>query len=275
MAQGLNRAKYLRDLDLALRRRALESFGDFPSGMTYQDLGLPADFQLVPGLSPLQNIGVEGAEGLFQAGGLAGEQSGALSRIYSGEPGFQMDPVARERYFREQVEIPTMRTFQQDILPAIAERYAPGGRTGAFMQGIGTGLADLGERLGAQRAAFLRQDELQAYQSQENALQRMLGLAGLGGAPFLSPYSGLAELGGVERGIAGQMRAEQLQRGIMAQPWGDPRWGMFPTMLGLNPLPVGAGGRGSSLGGLAQLAGTFLAPQMGFGAGGARAGAFF
>lgn len=264
MSQGRRRAAQLRNMDLELRRRAMEymTASDFPAGQTYEGLGLPADFELIPGLSPLQTIATEGASDQFE--GMLGQQQQALGRVYGGEAAFAPDPALRERYYQTQVEVPTLRSYREEVLPMIAERYGPGGQRGALYDALGRSSAGMMEALAGMRSQFLRDDERLAMQSNENALQRMYALSAMGGAPMLSPYAALADIGSLERGVSAQQRGELFNRAVMAQPYSDPRWGILSGVLGLNPMPVGSGSSGSAMGSLLQLGGAVLGPASPF-----------
>jgi hypothetical protein len=232
----------------------------FPTGVTYESMGLPSDFQAVPGPGPLLSAAFMEAARFGQGTDpLSQQREQSLGRLLSGESAFTADPELRERYFTEAIQRPTLQAFEREVLPSIAERFAGGGQTGAARRFTNTAITDLMTNLSGQRAGLLRQDEVLGAEMQSQALGRML--AGI--QPSLqaqtTPISVMGQMGGWQRGITGQQRGEELMRAMLAQPWSDPRLGLYGAFLGNAPLAqlgsMGMQGLGGIISGAGGLAG--------------------
>lgn len=148
-------------------------------------------------------------------------QQQTLDQILGGaqqgiDPAIQylMQILSQDPEMMKQFEAPTMRQFQEETLPSIAERFTGslgegGQRSSAFGQQLGQAGERLQEKLGAQRAGL-----------GSNAIQQLMSLLGTGLQPrFETAYQprqpGFLEAGA--RGIApalGQFAGASLMGGF-------------------------------------------------------------
>ena len=211
---------------------------------------------------------------------------GALAGQLSGAPSFGRSPEESAAAFSSQIEEPALRQFSQ-LTNQIASRFLPGGQTGAGAKFASGAAGDLAAQLGRQRSEFQRSDELLGAEFSERALGRQAGAIplafgeqaqrfgqGLQGQQFdlqsllgrgqlaqgergqdldeiLRRISVPSQLGGIERGIAGQQGSEAFNRFLLQQPFSAPGLAQFQGFG--NPLS----NFGQSLGGLGGL-GQFL-----------------
>jgi hypothetical protein len=257
MAQGRRRAQLIQGLQLqaGIRTGDLENAilqflatGDpgvlgflnvrgeqFPTGLTFEDLGLPAGFTVTPPAGELLESAFAAAPG-FLGGTVPGARESALLRALSGEPALELDPALREEFFRTNVEQPALEIFEQQTLPAIASRFLGTGQTGAARQAAAVGARGLSRDIAGLRSQFLRSDEELRARLADTALERALRGIPASLEAQLRPVSALAQLGGIERAIGGGMRGEALLRALLAQPFSDPRLGLFGAISGNVPL---------------------------------------
>lgn len=102
----------------------------------------------------------------------------ALSRLLSGEPAYQVDPRQTEALFQQAVAAPTIRQFQEEILPAIQEQHVGTGTLYSTMraQAEAREASRLASELAAQRAQWARAEQEAARQAAESAANRAAGL---------------------------------------------------------------------------------------------------
>lgn len=107
-------------------------------------------------------------ERIGQSGRYGGQAVDYLGRLAAGDEGAY-----------EQMEAPALRTYQQRLIPELAERFQQGGmlKSSAFAGAASEGAADLAERLAAQRAGI-----------QQRSVESLLGLESslLGARPYES-----------------------------------------------------------------------------------------
>ena len=216
--------------------------GGFPRGISLEEMGFTGT--LTPEIGATLQQGVNQAQA-FTPYQPSAEQSGAMSRLLSGEQTFNADPALRERYFQQAVTDPAQQFFNTQVAPSIAARYGRGGNIGAASYATGQAGQQLAGQLAGTRAGLLRDDERLAEQSRQAAQARIAQGLGLGvqqGALGLQSQqfgqNNLMQFGQLERGIRGQGIQEQLQRVLARQAFNDPRLGLF-QMLGQPPTPTG------------------------------------
>ena len=92
------------------------------------------------------------------------------------------DPAQYEDVFNKSVVNPAMQQYNQQIIPAIQQRFvdADAGSSSALNQALGKSAADLGNMLGGQYLDFFKQQ-------QANTLSSLSGLGGLSGQQTFSP----------------------------------------------------------------------------------------
>jgi hypothetical protein len=194
------------------------------------------------------------------AGGLLGSNPAgtfdtrpAMQNALSGNPAYQIDPAARDRYFSSAIEAPA-RAAYQDSMQELDHRYgARFGRAGSQLEAGQRNAGRFNTELSAQRADMHWQDELMRRQSMENAANRQIG--GIGAATTanqnaqnnrLANMGAMLGAGGVERQIAGQGLAEEYGRWQSAQPYNNPWLGFLSAALTPEPradyVDPGSGG---------------------------------
>lgn len=91
----------------------------------------------------------------------------------------QFDPMQYESYFQQGVANPALKTYEQQILPAIQSRnYSPSAVHGSSLnQALRSSAEDLSTGLGALRANYLQQGQQSHAQNQLQAIAQSLGLS--------------------------------------------------------------------------------------------------
>lgn len=129
------------------------------------------------------------------------EVTAAVDEFLAGEPTFTSDPEQAARRFSEQVEQPSLRTFNNEILPGINERFVQRGVRGPAQAGslfeAGT---DLATNLAALRSQFFREDEDRGIGAAEAALGRKASGATARLSSTILPIQLRASLGAQARG---------------------------------------------------------------------------
>jgi len=205
--------------------------GTFPSGTTFDEFGLPDDFNLVPGQGPLIDLAAQRA-GQFGSSDQGLARLDALAQQLSGDPSIQLDPALREEFFRNSIERPALQQLQRDILPSIAGRFLPRGQTGAFEAGASQAVTDVTSNLAGLRSGFLRDDERLRAHLAESALGRQAGAIPMSLQDELRQISVPAQIGGITRAIGGQQNQEQFLRALLGNPIFDPRIPLFGALSG-------------------------------------------
>lgn len=229
--------------------------GDFPSGTTLQEFGLPNDFSIVPPGGPLLDLAAQRA-GMFGFSDQGLARLDAIGNLLSGEPSLNLDPELREEFFQQAVVRPRLQQLEREILPGIAGRFLPGGQTGAAQAATSQAVRDVTRDLASIQTGFLRDDERLRAQLSENAFARQLQAVPLSLQDELRQVSVPAQIGGITRAIQGQQNQEQLLLGLLTNPIFDPRIPLFGALQGnqfLASQPGILGGLGS-LGGITQQA---------------------
>jgi hypothetical protein len=243
---------------LALQRGLFGSFnsggglftGGFPRGFTLEEFGFQGP--VVPPASELeQRAFLEGGQFGTEASPVSVARLDALNQQLSGTPAFTFDPAVEAARFQQQVADPELRRLRTETIPQLATQFLPGGQTGAAARAGARAISDATTNISAQRAGFLADRERLAAQLTESALGRQAGAIGQGRAEEQARLEALLNIGGIQRGIAGQQNVEQLNRALLQQPFSDPRIPFLPQFA---QTPAGVGGQ-SLLGGIGQLAG--------------------
>ena len=253
--RGQRFSRSLFDVNQAMLDRILgrenTSMGNVDVSNLFQPMDLPGG-RFTPGASPLQAQAFQGA-GQFGAGQFGGQQArmGAIANQLAANPSFQFDPAQTNQFFTEQIENPALRTFRNQLMPQIASRFLPGGQTGAALKTATGAAGDLAANLASQRSSFMRGDQQLGAEFMERALGRQAGGIGMSQSEDLRRLSVPFQLGGAERGIAGQQGAEDFSRFMFQQPFASPNLAMFQGLAG-DPMS-NFGQSFGGLGGLQQL----------------------
>lgn len=144
-------------------------------------------------------------------GGVGGQAGQAYQQF--------LQPYSPEQYqdvFNKAVVDPTMKQYNQQVVPAIQQRFvdANAGASSALNQALGKSAEDLGTMLGSQYLNFFNQQ-------QANTLSALSGLGGLAGqqtfTPLVSQNQGilgpLIQAGG-NIGAAAAMSSEKVKENI-------------------------------------------------------------
>ena len=149
-------------------------------------------------------------------------------------------PEQSNQLFQQGVAAPAQENFQQALQGLRSSTIGSGGQTGAFQSLGQSGARGLARDLAAQQAQF------------------QIGQQQLGGQQL----SQLANIGGLQRSIAGQQGQEQFNRFLGQQPFAAPNLqllqaigGQLQGSLGQFPSGFGLGGLGSLLQGIGGFAG--------------------
>jgi len=126
------------------------------------------------GNAPLQT---QGQQDLL-SGGLSGMGPQLNSLLMS-----LLQPGGQQGYqdlFQQSFIDPAMRTYEQQVLPAIQQRFvdANAGSSSALNQALGQSAADLSTMLGSQMGQFQQQQQQIDQSGNMNAIQALLGLGG-------------------------------------------------------------------------------------------------
>lgn len=117
------------------------------------------------------------------------EAEGALKRLLSGEPAYDLSPQRTASYFQSAVTDPMLRTFDEEIAPRINDAFAGQGGTFSTRRGLAHRRAleglqtDLASQLGQ---AQLSNQQL-AAQLSDSAANRSLAAAGATGDILANP----------------------------------------------------------------------------------------
>ena len=201
--------------------------------------GVPAyGGQITPGTAPLQQQAFGAAGGLLSSP-LGTPMQGAIGQLLSGQPAYQIDPATSMRYYTDAVYNPAMQEFG-DTLRGLDARYgARFGRSGAQLEAAGRAAERFGTNLAGIRGDLVYRDEMARRSAAENAMGRLgTGVqAGLGYAGDTRANLGMmAGLGGEQRAIEGQGRAEDYGKWLYAQPYNNPWLGFMGTALSTMPM---------------------------------------
>jgi hypothetical protein len=270
LAQDITRSKIATNM-LGLFMDGPGGQGPFPSGLTPEMLGLPPDFSTTPGSNELIDKALGKLEGLDTSALTTGAE-GALTRLLSGEQAATFDPALRERYWQQSVVDPALRRFK-DQTRALGHRYGRLGGGGAFTGSLAEESVKLQKDLAGLQASMLRDDERTAIASREAALNRMGQAVPVAQNWQTSLIQALGAGGEFQRGLEGELLTDQLNRAVMASPYGDPRWQYLSAVGGAPGADLSAlgGPKQSGLATAMQFAGPALKL---FGGGGSSLGSF-
>lgn len=183
----------------------------------------PYPGQIAPGASDIQDTTFQFLQNLL-SGGDTGMAAGtdALTQLLR-----PFDPAATTEAWEAGVKAPALQTWEEEILPAIQERYIGQGAasSGAANRAITKSGADLSADLAGQLATMLLGQEGQHEATQLAAVDQMLrqalGLTGVG-----------LTAGGQQRDIMAELLGEDYQKWQTAQPYNNPWLQMLQTVLG-------------------------------------------
>jgi|GEM_PF-2154042 len=218
--------------------------------------------QMVAGVSPLQQqgFGVAGAQMPSMATGAMQYFQDVLGQQAAGGDQYQQlagttlqnlmqpwNPEAETELWQKQFVSPAMQTWQQDVMPAIMERYGEGGIGGALGQELGRSGRDLTTNLAGQLANILysgQQAQLGRQQAGIGQAMQMAGLpgqivgqAGQIGGMGTDVLGQLLNMGTMQRGITGEQLQEPWRKWQYSRPYENPYLQNFlGTILGQKPM---------------------------------------
>jgi len=144
-------------------------------------------------------------------GGLGGQATEALGSFLQPMDKGQMDDIFQKSYVD-----PAMQTFEQQMLPAIQQRFADAnaGSSSALNQALGQSAADLSTQLGSQYGQFFQNQQ----GMQQNAINQFLPLmTGQTFSPLIQQQQGilgpLVQAGG-QIGAAAAMSSKTVKENI-------------------------------------------------------------
>lgn len=159
-------------------------------GIQNTPVGVP-----VAGESPLQQLGFEGLQNAAQSPVLAGSfnQSGdVLNDLLA-----KFDPASTTDFFNKSIRDPSLRTFEQDIIPLIQESFADQGENSGLNRSFERAGGNLASDLSAQLSTLLFNTE----QATQNRRLSTLPLAQNFRQEPLDFFNNLLSAGGEQRGI--------------------------------------------------------------------------
>ena len=175
------------------------------------------------------------------------------------------DPTNTTNFFNTSIKDPSVRAFQQDIVPGISERFAGKNalRSGAFGRTLARAGSDLSSNLGAQLGNLLFQGE-QAHLNRQNQAAGQLASQSLLPAQLANP---LMQLGGLQRGITQQGLSANQSRFLEGLPSNNPALALLGPALNTQAFqPVvtqQSDPFGSAMGALGTAGGAFLGTEAG------------
>lgn len=235
------------------QRELLDRLTGFVGTQLGRGLKLPSGVGVIPGLTDLQQSGLSRASSFGE--GTAGR---SRDQAIQGLLGFG-DTAASS--FDEAVLAPTVRQFNTEIVPGLAERFAGTGATGALSRELGTAGRDLGTNIAAQRGLFLASDR-------DRALQALQSGVGLSAANELLPIQTRLSAGGIERGVGVEQASGDLNRFLLQHPAFNPALGLLSPALGTQAFQNFAVPKKNKSQEVGTLAGTVGGGLLGFAVGG-------
>lgn len=217
--------------------------------------------------SPIQQQLYQKASDLMGGNKIGNKALQTFLNTYSG--GYQpqaFDPSSILNLFQTSVYNPAMKSFQEEVLPEIAERFAGRGSfdSGGTLYTMTKSANDLMSNLMGQKASMLSAAK-NAWDNQE--LQKFLGINSM--LPTVASTLSSTSLAGIPYAMSlGQTQqaqnqaalTEQYQKWLSSQPYQNPYLNLLSIALGTPALtPVVSGGTTGLLGA--------LAPGVGVGAG--------
>jgi hypothetical protein len=157
------------------------------------------------------------------------------------------DPSGARDFWQTSFMEPALQGWQQDIMPAIKESYAArnAADSGALGRSLGRSGRDLMTNLSGQLGNILYSGEQAHLGRQQTGVNQLMQLAGLPsqlaagagqvGGMGLDIASLMANMGGVQRGIAGEPLAEEAGKWQYGQDYRNPWLSLLPTALGSSP----------------------------------------
>jgi len=156
--------------------------------------------------TPAQQIGTASNYSPYQMAGLeqfaksAGNYDLTKSPIYSSAQNYltntlnsQFNPEQYNQMFEQGVANPTMKTFNEQVMPSIrSQYYSPGAVYGAGLnQAMSKAGTDVTQGLGALKSQYMMQAQQNFANQQQGALQNALGMATAPAATNLAYYQQL------------------------------------------------------------------------------------
>ena len=165
-----------------------------------------------PGATGTQGQTFDLVQQLLSGGGTTGQGQDFLSGLMK-----PYDQTAANEFFTKGVQDPTMKSWEEDVLPQIQEHFIGqnAGRSGAANRAISGSAADLMQGLSGERARTLYGDKQQYTQNamgaigQNAQIQQLLTSLGL-------------SAGGAERGIQGEQLMEGYNDWQTEQDYNNP-----------------------------------------------------
>jgi hypothetical protein len=248
---------------------------------------------MIPGVSPIQEQGFDLAGGL--PGMIGGQQQFSQQMLGQIDPGMAgrgmgmaesslqdlmapYDPSATEDFWSKSIKAPAMEAWRDEIMPSIMERgVGMGGtaRSGPMGRELARSGEDLATNLSGQLAGLQYSGQQAQLGRQQTGVNQAMNLAGLPsslmqgagqvGGMGTDILSQMLNIGGMQRGIAGEQLQEPYAKWQQAQPWNNPYLQAFlGQALGQPPKDVIATEQGPGMG--AQLLGplgSFMGSEQG------------
>lgn len=195
--------------------------------------------QITPGATGNQLAAFQGAGNLFNDPRV--DSSGAINQLMSGDPAFQIDPAARERFYDDAIVAPSRASFR-DTMQQVDNRYGVGFGESGSHRGAGYRAAgDFETNLMGKRAELLYADEMAGRGAAEAGMGRMVQGAALAPGYAEDRRRGLGlmnALGGEERAIAGQFAGEDYNKWQVEQDYNNPWLGFFGSAMSAQPNAI-------------------------------------
>lgn len=200
-----------------------------------QNIGVGAPVyqgEITPGATSYQNQTFDRAGSLF---GNMIDSSGAVSRLISGDPAFTVDPADREAYYQSAVVNPSMRQFQNDILPLVDSRYGDTwGTAGGHREAVLRAGTDLTTNMGGILGDLVYKDVLAGRDSAERGLDRIatgIGAGATAAAANTNILNSILGIGDFERRISAQQNSEDYNKWLSGQDYANPWLGFIGPAL--------------------------------------------
>lgn len=253
----------------------------------------PYPGQMVPGASPIQEMGFGMAGGLGPM--VTGPQQYFQQMLGQVEPGMAgrgmgmaegglqdmlapFDPAAATEFWETAHKRPAMEMWREDIMPAIMEkgvRTAGTSDSGPMQKELARSGEDLATGLSGQLANLLysgQQAQMGRQQTGVNQAMQLAGMpsnimqgAGQVGGMGTDILSQMLNMGGMQRGIEGEQLQEPYAKWQFSQPYNNPYLSQFlGTALSQPPMETIGQQQGPGMGALSMLPlGSFLGSDKG------------
>lgn len=232
-----NAQKQLRNLYTGIlediERNLEKGYGRYKGVEAYPGTTVPE----TPGY--LQNY-LSGGAGSLTESPLYGAGSSILQTLLSGQPAYNTDMGAAEKYWNEAFYQPAYRQFTEDVLPQLREDFEGFGafRSTARPKQELRATTDLLTNLQGQRAGLLW-NELQAGRTaQESALNRALSALGPGMTYAQAPGQDITQRGLLQMQLDQAKMQEDYNKWLYSQPYNNPYLSMgMQSTQGYQPQP--------------------------------------